>query len=543
MYRVLIADDLSKAGIKLLSETPGIEVVSLNKPTPDQVKEALRSADAIIVRGATKLTPALLEGQTRLKLIVRAGVGVDNIDLPAATRQGIIVMNTPAGNTTSTAEHTIAMLMALSRYIGPASALMREGKWDKKSFTGVQLAGKTIAILGLGRIGLTVAKRCRGLEMHVLGYDPFLSPEKAAEQGIQLFREVDDLVTKADFITVHTPMTEETKGLINAARIAKMKKGVRIVNCARGGIVDENALADAIESGHVAGAALDVFVNEPPEKENRLPKLAQVLCTPHLGASTDEAQEQVAIEAAQLVAAFLTRNEVSCSVNMAPISGQEMEGLRPYLNLGYRLGVLLSQLSRGSSITSANLQFKGDVASRPTKLITNAFITGLMGHAVDQINIVNAEVVARDKGLHVTTGSASEAGPFSTLISATIGTDRGEHTASGTTFGNEFVRLVRLNNYALDSYLDGLMLIYRHKDVPGLIGTIGTVLGKHKVNISCMALGREKNQPGGNAVAILNLDNPPSAEALDEISKHPDVTGVQLVKLPALNESIPVIGM
>lgn len=543
MYRVLITDDLSKAGIKLLSETPGIEVVSLNKPTPDQVKEALKSSDAIIVRSATKLTPALLEGQTRLKLIVRAGVGVDNIDLPAATRQGIIVMNTPAGNTTSTAEHTIAMLMALSRFIGPASSSMRDGKWDRKSFTGVQLAGKTIAVVGLGRIGISVAKRCNALEMKVLGYDPFLSHEKAAENGIELYRDIDDLITKCDYLTVHTPFTEETKGLINAARIAKMKKGVRIINCARGGIVDETALADAIESGHVAGAALDVFVKEPPEPENRLPKLPQVLSTPHLGASTDEAQEQVAIEAAELVAAFLTKNEVRCSVNMVSISAQEMEGLRPYLDLGYRLGTLLSQLARGSNVQGVNLVYKGDAASRPTKLITSAFVTGLMGQAVDQINIVNAEMIARDKGLSVTTSSATESGPFSTLVSATVVTDKGEKCAAGTTFGNEFLRLVRLNNFPMDAYLDGLLLIYRHKDVPGLIGSIGTVLGKHKVNISSMALGREKNQPGGNAVAILNLDNEPSAAALEEVSKHPDVTGVELVKLPGLNESIPRIGI
>lgn len=543
MYRVLITDDLSKAGIKLLSETPGIEVVSLNKPTPDQVKEALKSSDAIIVRSATKLTPALLEGQTRLKLIVRAGVGVDNIDLPAATRQGIIVMNTPAGNTTSTAEHTIAMLMALSRFIGPAYASMKEGKWDRKSFTGVQLAGKTIAVVGLGRIGLSVAKRCNALEMHVLGYDPFLSHEKAAENGIELYRDIDELITKCDYLTVHTPFTEETKGLINAERLAKMKKGVRIVNCARGGIVDEAALADAIEKGHVAGAAIDVFVKEPPEPENRLPKLPQVLATPHLGASTDEAQEQVAIEAAELTAAFLTKNEVRCSVNMVSISAQEMEGLRPYLDLGYRLGTLLAQLTRGSNVQGVNLQYKGDAASRPTKMITSAFVTGLMGQAVDEVNIVNAELIARDKGLNVTTSSISESGPFSTLVSATVVTDKGEQCAAGTTFGNEFLRLVRLNNFPMDAYLDGLLLIYRHKDVPGLIGSIGTVLGKHKVNISSMALGREKNQPGGNAVAILNLDNEPSAAALEEVSKHPDVTGVQLVKLPGLNESIPKVGI
>ncbi|HVJ85908.1 MAG TPA: phosphoglycerate dehydrogenase [Caulifigura sp.] len=542
MPRVLITDGLSAAGQKLLSETPGIELVVKSGLKPEEVREELKNADAIIVRSATKLTAALLEGQTRLKAIVRAGVGVDNIDLAAATKQGIIVSNTPAGNTTSTAEHTIALLMGLVRQIGPASQTMREGKWDRKSFNGTQLAGKTIGVVGLGRIGLAVARRCRGLEMNVLGYDPFLSPEKAAEQGVELFRDIDAMLPKCDVVTVHTPMTEETKGIINATRLAAMKKGVRIINAARGGIVDETALADAIESGHVAGAALDVFSSEPP-KDWRLPKLPQVLATPHLAASTDEAQEQVAIEAAELVAAFLTKNEVRCAVNMVSISAQEMEGLRPYLDLGYRLGTLLAQLTRGSNVQGVNLQYKGDAASRPTKMITSAFVTGLMGQAVDEVNIVNAELIARDKGLNVTTSSISESGPFSTLVSATVVTDKGEQCAAGTTFGNEFLRLVRLNSFPMDAYLDGLLLIYRHKDVPGLIGSIGTVLGKHKVNISSMALGREKNQPGGNAVAILNLDNEPSAAALEEVSKHPDVTGVQLVKLPGLNESIPKVGI
>ena len=304
MYRVLITDSLSKAGLKILEQSEGIEVVVKSGLTPAQVREELKTADGIIIRSGTTLTAELLEGQERLKCIARAGVGVDNINLEAATRAGILVMNTPTGNTISTAEHTFAMMLALSRNIGTAYASMKSGKWDRKSFQGTQLAGKTLAVVGLGRIGLSVAQRAVAFEMTVVGYDPFFSEEKAKEYGIELYRDVDDIVGKCDYLTVHTPLTEETRSIINAARMAKMKKGVRIINCARGGIVDEKDLADAIESGHVGGAAVDVFVDEPP-KDRRLIDLPQVLATPHLGASTEEAQEMVAIEAGQVGGAAL----------------------------------------------------------------------------------------------------------------------------------------------------------------------------------------------------------------------------------------------
>ncbi len=539
MYRILITDNLSPAGLKLLKESPGIEVDVRSGLTPEQVREALHHADGIIIRSATKLTPEILADQPRLKAIVRAGVGVDNIDLPAATREGIVVMNTPAGNTTSTAEHTVAMLLALSRNIGPAAASMREGKWERSKFTGTQLAGKTLAIVGLGRIGLAVAQRARGLEMTVIGYDPFLSPERAKEQGIELVREVDDLVTRCDFLTVHTPLSDETRGVINAERIARMKKGVRIINCARGGIIDEDALADAIESGHVAGAALDVFVNEPP-KGSRLPTLPGVLCTPHLGASTDEAQELVAVEAAEIMSGFLLRNEVRHAVNMAPITAAEMGDMRLYLDLARRLGLLLAQLSRTAGLRSARIHYRGEAASKKTKLMTAAFSAGLLESALDdRANIVNAEMLAREKGIDITESSTTEAGNFSTMISATINTAQGEFTAAGTMFGHQFLRLVRLGNYHLDAYLDGLMLIYRHRDVPGLIGYIGTVCGKHQVNIAHMALGRERETPGGDSVAVLNLDNEPSSEVLAEVAKHPEVTGVELVRLPPAGSPLP----
>ncbi len=544
MPRVLITDNLSKAGIQILEQTPGIEVVNKSVASLEELRAELANADGIIVRSATKLPAAALEGQNRLKVIVRAGVGVDTIDLTAATRQGIVVMNTPAGNTTSTAELTIAMLMAMARHIGPASQSVREGKWDRKSYTGVQLSGKVLAIIGLGRIGLSVAKRAQGLEMKVMGYDPFLSAEKAAELGIELYRDIDAMIPQGDFFTVHTPATPETMGMINATRLAAMKKGARLVNCARGGIIDENALADAIESGHIAAAAIDVFTSEPPKPDDRLPKLKNVLCTPHLGASTDEAQEQVAIEAAELISAFLVKNEIRSAVNMTSISASEMQTVKPYLDLSYRLGLLLAQLSQGKAIKGAKIQLKGDAASKPAKLLANAFTTGLMDMALDSgVNIVNAEVVAKDRGLNISTSTEAKAGAFSTLVSATIETADGELTAAGTMFGNEFLRLVKLDNYQMDAYLDGLMLIYRHKDVPGLIGAIGTTFGKHNVNISCMALGREQSAPGGNAIAILNLDNEPSAQAMGEVQGHKDVTGVLLVKLPKAGASLPRLGI
>jgi D-3-phosphoglycerate dehydrogenase len=544
MYRVLVTDSLSAQGLDLLRSNPQIEVVYSPGMKPDELKKALRDADGIVIRSGTKLTADILDGQTRLKVIARAGVGVDNVDLPTATRQGIIVSNTPDGNTISTAEHTIAMMMALCRTIGPASQSMRDGKWDRKSYGGSQLAGKTIGVVGLGRIGLAVARRCRGLEMTVLGYDPFLSEERAAEQGVQLFRNVDDMLVQCDVVTVHTPLTEETKGLINARRLAEMKKGVRLINCARGGIIDEEALADAIESGHVAGAAIDVFSKEPPPEGFRLTKLPQVLSTPHLAASTDEAQEQVALEAADIVANFLTRNEVRSAVNMVPISGKELESARPYLDMSFRLGLLLAQLCKGEAIQNVRLQFKGEVNSKPVKLIASAFTSGLLSAALDRnVSIVNADLTAADRGLPVTTISSSETGAFATMISATAETAAGNKTVAGTTFGNDFLRLIRIGEYQLDAYLDGVMLIFSHRDVPGVIGAIGTAFGKHGVNISHMAVGRNSKVPGGGAVAVLNLDTQPSAAALEDISKHPDITGVELVSLPEAGAPLPWLGL
>ncbi len=538
MFRVLITDNLAPAGLKILQETPGIEVDNRSKLTPAEVREALKTADGIIIRSGTELTSELLEGQQRLKVIVRAGVGVDNINLPTATREGIVVMNTPTGNTTSTAEHTITMMMALSRNVAAADASMKSGKWDRNKFKGTQLAGKTLAVVGLGRIGQAVAKRALGLEMKVVGYDPFLSAERAAEQGIELIRDVDEIVTRCDYITVHTPLDDGTRGLINAERIAKMRKGVRIINCARGGIVDETALADALKSGHVAGAALDVFVEEPPPADHPLLKAPNLILTPHLGASTEEAQEAVSVEAAEIIVGFLIRSEVRHAVNLIPISGAEMADMKPYLDIGYRLGLLLSQLKKSARVQSARLLYRGDAATKKTKLITAAFTSGFMASADDSgVNIVNAETLARERGIEITESSSSERGDFSTLINATVVTDAGEFSAAGTIFGNQFLRLVKLGDFHLDAYLDGNLLMYHHVDAPGLIGFMGTAFGKHNVNIAHLALGRKV--AGGEAVAVLNLDGPPTPESLAEVAKHDKVIRVETVQLPAAGAPLP----
>ena len=540
MPRVLITDNLSPAGLELLGRHPEIEVVVKSGLSPEQVREELKSADGIIVRSGTKLTPEVLDGQTRLKAVARAGVGVDNIDLPAATRAGVVVMNTPGGNTISTAEQTLALMFALCRNTVPAAVSMAEGRWDRKSYTGTQLAGKTLGIIGLGRIGQALARRAIALEMTVLGYDPFLSEDRAQELGVELFRDVDELVPKADIITVHTPLTDETRGLINAARIAAMKPGVRLVNCARGGIIDEQALAEGLKSGHVAGAALDVYEEEPPPADFPLRDIPSALLTPHLGASTDEAQELVAVEAAEIMAGYLLHGEVRHAINMVPVSGAEMADVRPYLELGYRLGRLAAQLRAGSGVNRVRLDYRGEAAAKKTGLVTAAFATGLLADAVDDVNLINAPVTAKDRGIELIETRTETAGDFATSVSATLeGSGKESHTVAGTMFGREYLRLIRLDGFHLDAFLDGVLLIYRHRDVPGLIGVIGTVLGEAGVNIADMSLGRKQNAPGGDSVAILHLDEVPPAAAVKKIADHPEVTGVHVVRLPARGEALP----
>jgi D-3-phosphoglycerate dehydrogenase len=532
MARVFISDKLDAGGLSLLQHS-GLEVDNRPGLKDAELRDAIRQADALIVRSGTKVTAELLREPGKLRAVIRAGVGVDNIDVAAATRHGIVVMNTPGGNTVSTAEHTIAMMMALSRHIPAADAGMRQGKWERNKLVGTQLAGKTLGILGLGRIGREVARRAIGLDMKVIGRDPFLTPDKAAQLGIELVDQLETMLPRCDYLTVHTPLTDETRDLIGAAELAMLKRGARVLNCARGGIIDEQALLEALTLGHLAGAALDVFIQEPPG-DNPLLKLPNLVTTPHLGASTMEAQESVSIEAAQLAINFLTRGEIQFAVNTVAVDRTELAELRLYVDMARRLGLLHSQMSRGS-IQRAEVSFRGDAARRSTRLITAAFTAGLLeSRLTEGVNIVNAELFARERGLDVSEQINTSKGDFSTLIRADVFTDKKQYTAAATLFGNQFLRLVQLGPYHLDAIMDGVMLIFTHRDMPGLIGHIGTIFGKHKVNIAQMTVGRQ--QAGGEAIAVLNLDTLPPDEALKEVQNHSQISSLSVVKLPPAGE-------
>jgi D-3-phosphoglycerate dehydrogenase len=538
MPRVLVSDKLEAPGLDLLRQA-GIELDERHGLTGAALKEAVRAADGVIVRSGTRITAELLDEPGRLRAVVRAGVGVDNIDVAAATRRGIVVMNTPGGNTVSTAEHTLTLLLSLARHTPAADASLRAGKWERNKFVGCQLAGKTLGVVGLGRIGREVARRAAGLDMKVVGFDPFLAPAGAAQLGIETVTELGQLLPRCDFLTVHTPLTDETKDLINADALAALPKGARVINCARGGIINEAALADALRAGHLAGAALDVYVQEPPPADHPLLQLPNVVLTPHLGASTVEAQLSVAKEAAQLLVDFLTRGVVGFAVNMAAVDRAELDELRLYVDLARRLGLLHAQMCQGA-IHRAELLYRGDVAQRSTRLITDAFAAGLLEFRLQQVNIVNARLLAAERGIEIVEKTSSEKGDFSTLLKIDVQTDKKTYTAAGTLFGKQYLRLVQLGPYHLDAYMDGAMLLFTHRDVPGLIGFIGTIFGKHKVNIAQMTVGRQ--QPGGEAIAVLNLDSPPPEEALREVRAHPQISSLSVVRLPPVGQMPPWFG-
>lgn len=538
MVRVLICDKLEATGLDLLKQS-GLEIDNRPGLTGSDLQQALQAADGAIVRSGTRITAEVLENPGKLRAIARAGVGVDNIDVAAATRKGIVVMNTPGGNTISAAEHTIALLLALARHIPAADATMKAGRWDRGKFVGTQVAGKTLGVIGLGRIGREVARRAAGLDMNVIGFDPFLSPDRAKQLGIDAVAGLEQLLPQCDFITVHVPLTDDTKAMIGATEIQTLKKGCRLLNVARGGVIDEAALAEALKAGTVAGAAIDVFSAEPPPADMPLLKASNIVLTPHLGASTVEAQENVAREAAQLLIDCLTKGVVQFAVNMAAVDKAELQEVRQYVDLARRLGMLQSQLAEGP-VRKAVISYRGEVARRSTKLITAAFVAGLLeGRLDEQVNIVNAELLARERGIEVVESSNPKKGDFGTLMQTEV-TAAKPVIASGTLFGNQFLRMVQLGPFRLDTYLDGTMLIFPHRDVPGLIGHIGTIFGKHSVNIARMAVGRES--PGGEAIAVLNLDNWPSEAARAEVQAHPQIHSLTVVKLPPAGEMPPWFG-
>jgi D-3-phosphoglycerate dehydrogenase / 2-oxoglutarate reductase len=538
MPRVFIADKLEAAGVQVLTQA-GIEVDNRPGLKGDELKAALKAADAVIVRSATTLTAALLDDPGLLKAVARAGVGVDNIDVPAATRRGIVVMNTPGGNTVSAAEHTIALMFALARRVPTADATMKAGGWDRNKFVGTQLTGKTLGVVGLGRIGREVAKRAAGLEMKVVAFDPFVTPEKVAELGYTGVPSVAAMLPVVDFLTIHVPLTDETKSLIGAAELATMKKTARVLNVARGGIIDEAALAAALAAGTIAGAGIDVFVQEPPPADCPLLTAPNIVLTPHLGASTVEAQENVALEAAELLRDYLLKGIVANAVNMAAVDRKELDELRQYVDLARRLGLLHAQMAQGT-IRRVSLTYKGDLAGRKTKLLTAAFTAGLLELRVSNVNLVNAEVLARDRGIEVVAASSPKKDDFAGLMQADVETDKKTYTAAGTLFGNQYLRLVRLGAFRLEAYLDGTLFLFSHRDRPGLIGFVGNTFGAHGVNIAAMNLGRQA--PGGEAIGVLNLDSVPPAEAVAAAAQHEHITSVSVVTLPAEGASAPWLG-
>jgi len=540
MPRVLIADNLEAAAAETLKKL-GVSVdhrPELSK-NPAELKAVLPTYDAVIVRSAAKITADMLENPGKLRAIARAGVGVDTIDVVAATRKGVIVMNTPGGNTVSAAEHTIALLMSLSRLVPQADATMKAGKWDRSKFVGTQVTGKTLGIIGLGRIGREVAKRAVGLEMKVLAFDPFVTPEKVAEMGYKAAASIEAMLPEVDYLTIHVPLTNDTKSLIGANELAKMKKTARVLNVARGGIIDEQALADALKAGTIAGAGIDVFTVEPAVADNPLLTAPNIVLTPHLGASTVEAQENVAIEAAELIADFLLKGIVLNAVNMAAVDRKELDELRQYVDLARRLGMLHAQMCHGR-IKKVMLTYKGDLASRKTQLLTSAFTAGLLESHMGGVNLVNAEVMARDRGIEIVASSSPKKEDFASLMQADVETDKKTYTAAGTLFGNQYLRLVRLGQFRLEAYLDGLLFIFSHYDRPGVVGFMGNTFGKHGVNIGAMNLGRQA--PGGEAIGVLNLDAYPPEAAVNEISQHEHIISASVVKLPAEGETPAWLG-
>ncbi|HEY2147176.1 MAG TPA: phosphoglycerate dehydrogenase [Pirellulales bacterium] len=531
MPRIIVLDTLSPDGLELLdaARPKGIEYEVRTGLKGDALRESLAEFDGAICRSGVKFTADALAGNHRLKAIVRAGVGTDNIDKEAATRLGIVVMNTPAGNTLSTAEHTFAMMLALSRNIAPAYQSLIEHKWDRNKFMGAQLADKTLGIVGLGRIGLAVAKRAKAFEMRVLGYDPFLAKDRARELGIEPFDNVREMLPLVDYLTVHTPLTEETKNLISRAEIETMRPTVRLINCARGGIYDEAALVEAIKAKRIGGVALDVYANEPCT-DSPLFGLPGVLATPHLGASTEEAQTQVAVEGVGLLVDFLTTGAIRHAVNMSPIDRQTLDSLRGFLDVAHRLGLLVAQLDKATPKRCV-LHYRGEVAGKNTRLITAAFAVGLLESALyADVNIVNAELLLRERGIELIEQSRADMGAFSSVITAEVFTAEGTNRAAGTLLGQNMPRLVQVGDHRLEAFLDGVLLIFTHRDVPGIIGRVGTIFGQHKINIAQMAVGRAA--PGGSATGVLNLDAEPTAAALAEVLASPDIQTATVIRLP-----------
>jgi D-3-phosphoglycerate dehydrogenase len=514
--RVLISDALSDAAVNVFIDR-GIEVDFQPKLGPDKEKLAslVGGFDGLAIRSATKVTEKVIAAANgRLRVIGRAGIGVDNVDLSAATAAGIIVMNTPFGNSITTAEHAIALMLAVARQVPAADRSTQEGRWEKNRFMGVEITGKTLGVIGCGNIGSIVADRARGLRMRVVAFDPFLSEERAVQLGVERV-DLDDLLRRADFITLHTPLTDKTKGIVDAAAIKKMRDGVRIINCARGGLVVEEDLAAALKSGKVAGAGIDVFTKEPA-KENPLFGLDNVVCTPHLGAATTEAQENVAVQIAEQMSDFLVSGAVSNALNMPSISAEEAVRLTPFVRLAEQLGSFAGQLTE-NPITAIRVEYAGDVAEMNTKALTSALLAGLLKPILTEVNMVNAPVVARERGMSVDEIRQSQRGAYETYVRLSVVTERQERSVAGTVFSDGKPRIIQIKGINMEAELSPRMLYITNFDRPGFIGHLGMILGDNGINIARMQFGRDHE--GGDAIALVSVDQDVPSDVMTAINR------------------------
>ncbi len=517
MPKVLISDVLSAQAVEIF-ESRGIEVEVATGLSPEELKQRIKGCDGLAIRSATKVTAEILDAADCLKVVGRAGIGVDNVDVPLATQKGVVVMNTPAGNSVTTAEHAIAMLMAIAREIPAADRSTQAGKWEKSRFMGVEVTGKTLGVIGCGNIGSIVAERAQGLQMQVIAYDPFLSPDRAVDLGVEKV-ELDDLLTRSDFITLHVPKTEQTAGMIGKAALAKTKKGVRIVNCARGGLVVEADLLEALESGQVAGAAMDVYDSEPA-KENVLFGRDDVICTPHVGAATTEAQEKVAVQVAEQMSNYLLNGAVTNALNMPSLTAEDAKRLKPYMTLAEQLGSFAGQLTE-SGITEVRIEYEGHVAELNCRPLTQAILHGLLKPMLDSVNMVNAPVLARERDIDVSEIKHDRDSDYQTLIRLTLLTERQERSVAGTLFGGDKPRIVEIKGIKVEAALGPHMLYVTNRDQPGLIGGLGSIIGDAGMNIATFHLGRA--DVGGDAIALLELDSTVPPEVLEKLQALPQI--------------------
>ena len=529
MFNILIPDDLSEAGLEVLRRDPDVHVVVVKKMPRADLLDRIAAYHALIVRSDTKVDAEVIARGDKLRVIGRAGIGVDTIDVDAATHRGIIVMNTPQANTTATCEHTMAMMLALARNIPQADASLRRGEWTRSKFMGVQLHGKTLGIIGLGRVGTQVARRAQGFGMEVIAYDPYVS-EEAARANKVLLVSLDELLAQSDFVTLHSSLTPGTRGLLDAANIAKMKTGARVINVARGALVDMQALYEALVSGKLAGAALDVFEEEPPPPDLPLFKLPNVVVTPHLGASTAEAQRDVSIQIAEQVLDALHERDVRNAVNFPPIDPSAWPIIRPYLTLAEKLGRLQACLMEGR-LTRVEVEYRGADVAPHVKPLTVALLRGLLEPILggEKVNYVNAPVIADERGIVVTQALNLTGSDYTNLVSCRITTDHSEHTVAGTLFDGNQPRIVQLDHFRIDAVPEGLVLVISSRDVPGVIGRVGTILGANYVNIAEYRLGRTR--PGDRALSFINLDNPVPDYALKALRDLPEVFWAKQISL------------